>query len=389
MSRGKGPVNYFPHELSATGIIDALNMSLTAGNRLGPYEILSLIGAGGMGEVYKARDSRLDRIVAVKISKNEFDPRFEREALAVAALNHPHICTLFDVGPHYLVMEYVEGVELAGPMPLAKAIPLACQILDALDAAHCRGIIHRDLKPANVMVTRAGVKVLDFGLAKIPEPREAAFDHTKSLITAEGMVAGTVHYMSPEHMQGRHVDSRADIFAFGCVLHELLTGKRAFEGADAASVIAKVIEGPTPSVATVAPSALDRVLKKCLAKDREDRWNCARDLKTQLLWACEEVAATVGVTAPEPPPPPRLLFGRVPMERAGWLAAAAAGVLALVAGVGVVEWWRHRSAASDAGGFHVAGKFLCGAGRGAGQQPRAVQRSGDSHAVVDAVNGPA
>ena len=245
-----------------------------------------------MGEVYKARDTRLDRFVAIKVSKTAFDPRFEREARAVASLNHPNICTLFDVGPNYLVMEFVEGQELRGPLPVAKAIDLACKILDGLDAAHRKGITHRDLKPANVMVTKSDLKVMDFGLAKIAPAASKDSDTTRTVLTGDASIVGTLYYMAPEQLQGKaDVDTRADIFAFGCVLYEILTGKRAFQGANPASIIAGILERPAPSIAAVAPAALDRVLRKCLEKDRDDRWQSVRDVKTNLLWAMEESAA--------------------------------------------------------------------------------------------------
>src|SRR6202165_2157164 len=188
-------------------------MPLSIGTRLGPYETLDAIGAGGMGEVWKARDTRLDRIVAVKISKRQFSERFEREARAVAALNHPHICQLYDVGPDYLVMEFVEGAPLKGPLPLEKAVEYAGQILEALDAAHRKGITHRDLKPANILLTKQGIKLLDFGLAKQTGPSQET-DVTKAL-TGQGQILGTLQYMSPEQLQGKPTDARSDLFAFG------------------------------------------------------------------------------------------------------------------------------------------------------------------------------
>jgi eukaryotic-like serine/threonine-protein kinase len=271
-------------------------MTLANGTRLGPYEILAPIGAGGMGEVYKARDTRLDRIVALKVSKTEFNPRSGQEARAVAALNHPNICVLYDIGPNYLVMEYVDGAELKGPLPVAKAVELACQILDALTAAHKRGITHRDLKPANIMVTKSGVKVLDFGLAKMGRPGSIGGDGSTTL-TAEGAIAGTLHYIAPEQLQGREVDSRADIFSFGCVLYEMLTGKRAFDGSNGASVIAAVMERPAPSVAEIAPTALDRVLQTCFAKDPDERCQNARDLRRELMWAVETPSVKAAVSS--------------------------------------------------------------------------------------------
>ena len=211
---------------------------------MGPYEILVPIGAGGQGEVYKARDTRLERTVAIKVAAAKFSERFEREARAVAALNHPHICTLYDVGPDYLVMEYVEGQPLKGPLPVEKAVEYARQILDALDAAHRQGIVHRDLKPANILVTKHGVKLLDFGLAKAERAKAtSASDETVTQsITQEGTILGTLQYMAPEQLQGKGVDARSDLFSFGCVLYEMLTGKRAFERASAPSVIAAVLE---------------------------------------------------------------------------------------------------------------------------------------------------
>ncbi len=255
-------------------------MQLSAGTRLGPYEILAPLGAGGMGEVWKARDTRLDRTVAIKVSAAQFSERFEREARAVAALNHPHICQLYDVGPNYLVMEYIEGKPLAGPLPLDQALQYAIQIAEALDAAHQKSIIHRDLKPANIMVTKAGVKLLDFGLAKMSAPKEAAAAGATETIalTKENTILGTMQYMAPEQLEGREADARADIFAFGAVLYEMLTGRKAFEGSSQASLIAAIMSREPPSVSGLAPAALDHIIRRCLAKDPADRWPTARDL---------------------------------------------------------------------------------------------------------------
>jgi eukaryotic-like serine/threonine-protein kinase len=258
-------------------------MELKPGAKLGPYEIVSPIGEGGMGEVYKARDPRLDRTVALKVSKAAFTERFAHEARMVAQLNHPRICTLHDVGPNYLVMEFVDGTPLKGPLPADKAMEYAIQILDALDAAHRQGITHRDLKPANIMVTKQGVKLLDFGLAK-QETALKPDDATLTALTTQGEAAGTLQYMAPEQLQGKTIDARADIFAFGCVLYEMLTGKRAFDGANSASIIAGILERPAPSIGEVAPAALDRTLKHCLAKDPDDRWQSARDLAFEIRW---------------------------------------------------------------------------------------------------------
>jgi serine/threonine protein kinase len=260
-------------------------MPLALGTQLGPYEITAALGAGGMGEVYRARDTRLGRDVAIKVSAEQFGERFGREAHAIAALNHSHICHLYDVGPNYLVMEYLEGAPLRGPLPLRKALDYASQILEALDAAHTKGIVHRDLKPGNILLTKQGIKLLDFGLAKQSEPLKDA-EVTRS-ITRDGQIVGTLNYMSPEQLQGKETDARTDIFSFGLVFHEMLTGKRAFEGASAASVIAAILEREAPSVGSVAPPSVDRVLRRCMAKDPEQRWQSARDLRSSLELAAE------------------------------------------------------------------------------------------------------
>src|SRR5436305_9369126 len=207
----------------------------------GPYEILAPIGAGGMGEVFKARDTRLDRIVALKTSREQFTDRFAREARAAAALNHPHIATLHDVGPDYLVMEFVEGETLRGPLPAARALAYARQILDALDAAHRKGITHCDLKPANIMVAKSGIKLLDFGLAQVKQKLKLDDRTTTMAMPVEGAIEGTLQYMAPEQLQGKPADARTDIFAFGLVLYEMLSGKRAFVGDNAASVISAIM----------------------------------------------------------------------------------------------------------------------------------------------------
>src|SRR5580658_4365923 len=261
-------------------------MSLTPGAKLGPYEILSAIGAGGMGEVYKARDTRLDRVVAIKISQAQFSERFENEARAVAALNHPHICQLYDVGPDYLVMEFVEGAPLKGPLPIEKAVEFAMQILDALDAAHQKGITHRDLKPDNILVTKKGIKLLDFGLAKQATALKESEATLTQALTGQGQILGTWQYMSPEQLQGKPADPRSDLFSFGCVLYETMAGKRAFGGQSAASVIAAILEREPAPLTTALP--LERILKRCLAKDPDLRFQTARDLKAALIWAREQ-----------------------------------------------------------------------------------------------------
>ena len=285
-------------------------MALPPGTRLGPYEVTAQIGAGGMGEVYTAWDVRLDRTVAIKIlpaaltDDADARARFEREARAVAALNHPHICTLYDVSPNYLVMEMVEGQPLAGPLPLKRALELASQMLSALDAAHRKGITHRDLKPGNILVTKQGVKLLDFGLAKLGTSAAAAsvghsLAHASSelptgqqTLTGEHMILGTVQYMSPEQALGKPADARSDIFSFGLVLYEMLTGQRAFDGPNAASVMAAILERDAPSAAGVAPPALDRVLQRCLVKDPEERWQSARDISHAIATITDAPAGT-------------------------------------------------------------------------------------------------
>jgi eukaryotic-like serine/threonine-protein kinase len=261
-------------------------MPLSAGDKLGAYEVISELGAGGSGEVWKARDTRLDRIVALKISKQEFSERFEREARAVAALNHPHICQIYDIGPNYLVMEYVDGVPLTGPLSFQQAAEYSNQILDALDAAHKKGITHRDLKPGNILVSRAGIKLLDFGLAKQGTPLKETDETVTQAITGEGEIVGTLQYMSPEQLQGKVADARSDLFSFGCVLYEMLAGRRPFEGPNAATVIAAILDkqpAPLP-----VPPALDRVVRTFLNKDPGQRYQTAPEAQRALAWAFEQ-----------------------------------------------------------------------------------------------------
>ena len=270
-------------------------MLLSPGTRLGPYEIIAPIGVGGMGEVFKALDTRLGRIVAIKRSLAPFSERFEREAHAIASLNHPHICSLYDVGPDYLVMEYIEGKPLAGPVDLDEALVLARQILDAIDAAHRNGIVHRDLKPANILVTKSGVKLLDFGLAKASAEVAANMATVGGPATGVGTILGTLQYMSPEQLEAKDADARSDIFAFGAVLYELITGKRAFDGNTPASVIASILkEQPQPvtQLSPMTPTGIDRVVQTCLEKDPDRRWQSAREVKHALDWVSLDARAT-------------------------------------------------------------------------------------------------
>ncbi len=272
-------------------------MSLPFGTQLGPYELQAAIGAGGMGEVYKARDTRLNRTVAIKVSNERFSERFEREARTIASLTHPNICTVFDVGPNYLVMEYLEGQPLRGPLPLASALRYAAQAADALHAAHVKGVVHRDFKPANVLITKTGVKLLDFGLAKIAAQAAAAGDNTATIadaLTKENTILGTLQYMSPEQLEGKPADARSDIFAFGLVLYEAITGKAPFTASSQASLIAAIMKEEPPVLSAtqpLAPPALDRVIQKCLAKDPDARWQTAADLRDELLWIVQSSAA--------------------------------------------------------------------------------------------------
>jgi len=323
-------------------------MPLSPGDKLGPYEILTPLGEGGMGQVWKARDTRLNRFVAIKTSHKRFSERFEREAQAIAALNHPHICSLYDVGPDYLVMEYVEGKPLAGPVPLDQALALAGQILDALDAAHRKGITHRDLKPGNIMLGANGVKVLDFGLAKIehaPAPGGASEGVTRTMpLTNEGAVLGTLQYMSPEQIEGHEADARSDIFAFGLVLYELITGKRPFTGKSQASLIASILKEQPPPLSEMqplTPPGLERVLQTCLEKDPDKRWQSAREVKHALEWMTQQVGQVSDL--------PSRANGR-----RHWVWPAVA-LLALIA-LGVAGWmfWLRTQQPAQTSRFEVA-----------------------------------
>jgi Tol biopolymer transport system component len=333
-------------------------MGLHAGARLGPYEIAAPLGAGGMGEVYKARDTRLDRTVAIKVLPEPFagnlelKQRLEREARAISSLNHPHICTLYDVGQQdgadFLVMEYLEGESLAqrlnkGPLPINEAITYAIQIADALDKAHRQGLVHRDLKPGNIMLVKSGAqisaKLLDFGLAKaMPQVAMSAAagatisQHAAAPLTAQGSVAGTFQYMAPEQFEGKEADARSDVFAFGVVLYEMVTGRKAFEGKTQASLIVKIMEhepAPISTVQPVTPPALERLVRHCLAKDPQERWQTAHDLLLQLRWIGEG-GSQVGVA-------PVLARRRKLRAEFAW-AAAGVSTAALLAILGVGAW---------------------------------------------------
>ena len=295
-------------------------MALTSGTKLGPYEIQSPLGAGGMGEVYRARDTRLDRTVAIKVLTEGLESapgvrqRFDREARAVSSLNHPHICALYDVGHQdgidYLVMEYLEGQTLAariekGPLPTPELLRTASQIADALDKAHRRGIVHRDLKPGNVMLTKSGAKLLDFGLAKGGEVLQGDIGSSPTMshpLTVKGTIVGTMQYMSPEQLEGKEADARSDIFSFGAMLYEMATGKKAFEAKSQASLIAAILKDdprPMRELQPLAPPQLESIVKSCLAKDPDERPQSAHDLKLQLDW----IRDSSGITQVTQQPP--------------------------------------------------------------------------------------
>jgi serine/threonine-protein kinase len=289
-------------------------MALASGARLGPYEVNGVIGSGGMGVVYKAKDTRLDRTVAIKVlpedvaSTPELRDRFEREAKAISRLNHPHICTLHDVGSQngidFLVMEYLEGETLAerlskGALPPGKSLEFGVQIADALVEAHRAGIVHRDLKPGNAMLTKSGVKLLDFGLAKLV--KNPAVSGESDALTQERTLVGTLRYMAPEQLEGKSVDARADLWAFGMLLYEMLTGKSAFGGGSPASLMSAILKDepvPLSTIQPLTPRPLERLVQKCLRKDPEDRWQTARDLKDELVWIGQGEDRVEGASAP-------------------------------------------------------------------------------------------
>jgi len=332
-------------------------MALPANTRLGPYEIIAPAGAGGMGEVYRARDTRLDRTVAIKIlpsylsERPESKQRFEREARAISSLQHPNICTLYDIGSQegtdYLVMEYLEGETLAerlvkGPLPAEQVLSYGLQVAEGLEKAHRSGVVHRDLKPGNIMLTKSGAKLMDFGLAKTTLAAPPASGLTATLtsphpsqpLTAEGMIVGTFQYMSPEQVEGKEADARSDIFALGAVLYEMATGKRAFSGKSQASIVASILASepkPISVVQPMSPPALDRVVKGCLAKDPDERWQTAHDVKLQLEWIAEG-GSQAGIPAP-------VSARRKLSQNVAWTAAA----VCLLAAIGFAIAWTARA----------------------------------------------
>ncbi len=365
-------------------------MALDAATRLGPYEIVAPLGAGGMGEVYKATDTRLGRTVAIKILPSQFSDhedmkaRFEREARTIAGLSHPNICTLHDVGHEvpltapvapgapdaldapgtpvdFLVLEYLEGDTLAarlerGALPLADALPIAIAIADALDKAHRQGIVHRDLKPANVMLTKAGPKLLDFGLAKwtAGEGDSLAAQPTRADITGQGMMLGTLQYMAPEQIEGKEADARTDIFAFGALLYEIITGRKAFQGKSQATLIASIMSRdprPISEFVAISPPALEHLVERCLQKEPENRWQSAHSLAMQLRWiaygGAEGAAPVVESANPK-------------RER---LLVAALGLLALAAAALAVPAWSFCAAPGPSHRSHTARRSWASANR--------------------------
>jgi hypothetical protein len=342
-------------------------MPLFPGTHLGPYEITGPLGSGGMGEVYRARDTRLERTVAIKILPREFsnDPirkqRFEREAKTISSLNHPHICVLHDVGSQdgidYLVMECVEGETLSkrlekGSLPLDQVLKVGREIADALDKAHCSGVVHRDLKPGNIMLTPKGAKLLDFGLAKPAAALASAATLTgvqTAPVTEEGTIVGTFQYMSPEQVEGKEVDGRSDIFSLGAVLYEMATGKRAFGGKSQLSVASAILEKePAPISASkpMTPPALEHAVKKCLAKLPDERWQSASDLASELKWISEGGAQAVGAA-------PWERSGKT-KERVAWLITCAS-VLTLIAAA--IWWWRSATPPAQLMHFYASMPF--------------------------------
>jgi serine/threonine protein kinase len=376
-------------------------MPVATGTRVGPYEILAPLGAGGMGEVYRARDTRLDRTIAVKLLPSqlaadpEFRERFDREARAISQLTHANICTLHDVGlapatpdtpaMHFLVMEYLEGEPAArlarGRLPLSDALRIGCEIASALDHAHSHGIVHRDLKPGNVMLTKSGAKLLDFGLAKsqpaaaIADVLGTAMPTVAAPLTGQGVILGTVQYMAPEQIEGGDADGRTDIFALGVVLYEMLTGRPPFDGNSSARLLGSILkDDPAPLVQALpaAPLALDHVARRCLAKEPDERFQTARDVLLELKWIAE-TASAAGLPAP-------VVTTRGRWERLAWSGVA---VMTLIS-AGALGWWLKPVAgvADPVTRFEhsLAGQNFTGTGR------RAVAVSQDGAAIVFVAN---
>jgi eukaryotic-like serine/threonine-protein kinase len=365
---------------------------LKAGTLLGPYRIDTLLGAGGMGQVYCAIDTRLDRTVAIKVlpralaTDPQFRARFDREAKAIAGLTHPHICTLHDVGHQdgvdFLVMEYLEGETLAvrlekGSVPFDQALTFAGEIADALTAAHRLGIVHRDLKPSNIILTRSGAKLLDFGLAKsrmtLITGGALLMPTTLPSLTAQGTILGTFQYMAPEQLEGKEADARTDIFAFGAVLYEMLTGKKAFEGKSQASLIGAIMHAEPPAIAAVqplTPPALDRIVKTCLAKDPDNRWQSARDLSRELQWVAHEPTATA----------------RIPNRSIGWNALRIAAAFIVIAALAGYAAWTLKPAPSRSEAVTRFSVTLPEAVRRIGGVARHIAMSSDDSRIALAAN---
>jgi Tol biopolymer transport system component/predicted Ser/Thr protein kinase len=378
-------------------------MALLPGTRLGPHEIIEPLGAGGMGEVYRARDTRLDRTVAIKVlpghlsGNEELRQRFDREARAISQLSHPHVCALYDVGHQdgvdYLVMEYLEGETLAerlvkGPLPTEQVLRFGIQIADALDKAHHLGIVHRDLKPGNVMLTKSGVKLLDFGLAKLRATTPGNVFSAVSVLptqadaslTAQGTILGTFQYMAPEQLEGKDADARSDIFALGALLYEMATGQKPFQGKSQASLIAAILDRTPPPISTVqpmTPPALDRVVTTCLEKDPEDRWQTAHDVMLELKWVAEG-GSQAGLPAP-------VLARRRSRERLAWILS---GVLAAsTIALGYLELRRPRSTSQVVRSVILAPEKTSFAFVGGGAGPVVVSPDGRQFAFVARESG--
>jgi serine/threonine protein kinase/Tol biopolymer transport system component len=370
-------------------------VALAPGTRLGAYEITALIGSGGMGEVYRARDTRLDRTVSIKVLPSHLagDPqlreRFDREARAISSLNHPHICVLHDVGcdsdVDFLVLEFLEGQTLAerleaGPLPVNDALRYAIQICDALDKAHRSGIVHRDLKPANVMLTKAGAKLLDFGLAKPASPVVAAgalsmLPTTPPGLTAHGAILGTFQYMAPEQIEGVDADARTDLFAFGAVAFEMITGRPAFEGKTRAQLLGAILKDEPPPVSTLeprVPKALDRIVGTCLAKDPDDRWQTARDLLRELRWIAVQPVEDDPIEARRNTGAARTW--RPPLGPAGWTIVGLVAVALVATGTLAIRHLRETPPATDPIQFSITApenlRFGGPAGGGTGGVPQ-------------------